>query len=184
MTYMPTILVLRHSLALANEQRILMGATLDSPLSEKGRELARQKGRFLRAEGFMPDRVYTSQLRRAKETVEIILAELDATPDVIELEGLNERDFGPYDGKPYEFVLDAVARYGNNPPGTEHTDAVLERVLLGLEQIRQETNGVTLVVTHSSPAMVMHEALLNPENLSRYWEMGDPPYCEGFVYEY
>ena len=181
---MAQLIVLRHSLAEANEQGILMGAKLDSPLSEKGQEIARQKGKALRAEKFAPDRVYTSQLQRAKQTAEIIVNELGAQPMVIELEGLNERDFGIYDGKPYKYVLEALEKEGDNPETVEPADVFIRRVTAALDIIKNETTGTTLVITHSNPAMVMQTALFNPDNLQRFWELGDPPYCGGFTYEF
>jgi broad specificity phosphatase PhoE len=180
---MPSITVIRHSLAIANEQGILMGAKLNSPLSEKGINVARAKGQTLKSKGFMPDKIFTSKLLRAKQTVKIIIQELGASVEIVELETLNERDFGEHDGKPYKFVLDAFDKYGENPPTIERVDHFVKRVVEALEQIKNETTGTTLVVSHSNPVMVMQMALFNPKKLSVFWELGDPAYCEGFEWQ-
>ena len=160
-----------------------MGSKLDSPLSEKGRALAAQKGESLKAEGFVPSKVYASKLMRAKQTADIILATLGVSVPVVELASLNERDFGKYDGKPYKHVLKAFDEEGANPETIESVDAFVSRVLEGYEYIKHEMNGATLVVTHSNPEMVMQAAALSPSNLQKFWELGDPPYCEGFTVE-
>ena len=181
---MANLTVLRHSLAIANEQGILMGTKLDSPLSENGIALARAKGAKLKAEAFVPDRVYTSKLKRAKETAEIILDVLGVSIEIIELESLNERDFGEHDGKPYKSVLDAFEKYGENPPTIEPVQPFIDRVSAALDQIKNDTTGTTLVVTHSNPVMVMQTAIYNPDNLLNFWELGDPANCEGFTYDF
>lgn len=181
---MASILVIRHSLALANEQGILMGAKFDSPLSDKGRLVARQKGERLRAEGFKPDKVYTSQLTRAKQTAEIITEQLGVHVTATALGALNERDFGAHDGKPYKSVLDAFEKYGQDPPTIETVTSFVSRVAGAWEQIKRETTGTTLVVTHSNPEMVMQTLTFNPADVMKFWELGDPAYCEGFVYEF
>jgi broad specificity phosphatase PhoE len=180
---MPSLTVMRHSLAVANEQGILMGAKLNSPLSEKGIDVAKTKSASLKAEGFKPDKVFTSKLTRAKQTAVVVLKELGIDVEIIELEALNERDFGDYDGKPYKFVLDAFNKHGDNPPSIEPVDAFIKRVIGAWDQIKKETTGATLVITHSNPVIVMQAAINNPESISRFWEIGDPGYCEGFVYD-
>ena len=181
---MAKLLVIRHSKARANEQGILMGIKLDSPLSENGITLAQKRGQELHSQSFVPDRVYTSKLKRAKQTAQIILDELGVTTEIIELTSLNERDFGEHDGKPYRFVLEAFEKYGENPPTIEAVRPFIDRILEGLTQIKEETSGTTLVVTHSNPVMVMQTALFNPGDLEHYWELGDPEYCQGFTYEF
>ena len=181
---MPSITVIRHSLAQANEQGVLMGAKLNSPLSEKGIELAKSKGMAFKNEGFAPDRVYTSQLLRAKQTADTILDTLGLTPPLVELADLNERDFGIHDGQPYKSVLDAFEKYGDNPPTIETVSAFVARVSQAWEQIKNETDGVTLVVTHSNPEMVLQCLAFYPDRVERFWELGDPAYCEGFIYEF
>jgi len=183
---MPQILFLRHAQAVANEQGILMGSSLkvDSPLSDKGIETARRKGGELRKASFVPDKVFCSKLNRSKQTTDIILEELGVKTEIIQLAELNERDFGQYDGKPYNFVLEAFEQHGDNPPTIEPVDAFEKRVIKGFETIKQQTTKTTLVVSHSNPVMVIQTYVYKPENLQNFWEQGDPDYCEGFIYDF
>jgi broad specificity phosphatase PhoE len=179
---MAKLIVLRHSKAVANEQGILMGAKLDSSLSENGVALARQRGKELLEEGFMPDIVYTSALKRAIQTAQIFLEELKSPAEIVQMEELNERDFGKYDGKPYKFVIEAFTKYGDNPPTVEPVKQFTDRVIKGLDTIRRNPQELTLVITHSNPVNVMRASLDNPKLIGKYWENGDPDYCQGFTH--
>ena len=66
---MPTLCLLRHSLTAANEKRLYSGAT-DLPLSERGREIARNAALRLN----LPAGAVTlsSGMRRADETLALI----------------------------------------------------------------------------------------------------------------
>jgi len=181
---MPSLTVIRHSLTIANEQGLLMGSRLNSPLSKKGVELARAKAISLKADGFIPERVYTSKLLRTQQTANIILEELGLKVEIIELEGLNERDFGIYDGKPIQELLDGFDEHGSNPPTVETVEHFVTRVVACLEQIKGESNTSTLIVTHNNTTNAMKAALFDPKNLLRYWETNDAEYCEGFTYTF
>lgn len=69
----------------------------DIPLTEKGRNEAKNAGESLR--GTEIDLAFTSKLIRAKETLEGILKVLEIDIPVIEAEELNERSYGIYTGK-------------------------------------------------------------------------------------
>lgn len=181
---MPEILVIRHSTAVANEQGILMGSKLDSPLSPKGLAIAKQKGQELLAQGFKPDTVYTSELKRSQQTAEAILAELGVKAQVQPLAALNERDFGEHDGKLYASVIQAFETYGPNPPTIEPVPDFIARVSGAWELVVKNTTGSTLVVTHSNPEMVLQTLTENPDSIEQFWALGDPAYCEGFKYTF
>ena len=161
-----------------------MGSGLNSGLSEQGVKLAQAKAMRLKADGFTPEKVYTSSLLRTKQTAEKILETLGLDLEIIELAGLNERDFGIYDGRPVQELLDGFDKHGPNPPTVETVDHFVTRIVECLEQIKKDTNNATLVVTHNNPVNVMKSALFNPENLQSYWETDNPDYCEGFTYSF
>jgi probable phosphoglycerate mutase len=181
---MPEILVLRHAKAIANEQHILMGSSLkmDSNLSELGIKMAHAKGAELRKAAFKPDRVYSSELARAKQTTEIILMELGLDLDITQLAALNERHFGQYEGRPTSFVIDAFDKYAPNPPSVEPTSEFIARVLDGFNKIKEEKVETILIVTHSNPLRVIEAAIFDPDGLQKFWKLGDPEYCQGFKY--
>jgi broad specificity phosphatase PhoE len=177
---MAKILIIRHSIAQANAEGIMMGSRVDSPLADTGIAIAKARGAAFREQGFKPDKVYCSTLSRAKQTAEIILQELDRNVPITQLAALNERDFGQYSGKPYRFALDAFEEYGADPPTVEPVDAFVKRVTDVFEHIKNEAVGTTLVVTHSNTEMVMRALVFRPAMVQKFWELGDPPYCEGF----
>ena len=161
-----------------------MGSRLNSPLSEKGKELAQIKALSLKKDGFVPAKVYTSRLLRTKQTAEIILEELGLDIEIVELKDLNERDFGKYDGRPVQELLDSFDNFGPNPPTVETVDHFIKRVVSCLEQIKNETKKSTLIVTHTNPVNVMKSALFEPKNLQTFWQTSNPEYCEGIVYNF
>jgi broad specificity phosphatase PhoE len=127
-----------------------MGSILNSPLLKKGMALARAKGLSLKASGYTPSKVYTSKLLRTRQTAEIILDALGLDIKPVELEWLNERDFGKYDGRPLQELLNGFDKYRPNPPTIETVEHFVERIARGLEHIQQESNSFTLIVTHSN----------------------------------
>lgn len=181
---MPQLNVIRHSLTIANEQGLLMGSILNSPLSEKGMALSRTKGLSLKASGYTPSKVYTSKLIRTKQTAETILDAIGSDISPVEQEWLNERDFGKYDGRPLQELLDGFDKYGPNPPTVETVEHFVERITKGLEHVQKESNGFTLIVTHSNVINVMKAILYNPGNVHKYWESDNPEYCEGFSHNF
>jgi len=72
------VIFVRHGESSYNVERRVQGFLDESTLTEKGREMARQVGVALKDLAF--DAAYTSPLRRAKDTAEIILSELRQPP--------------------------------------------------------------------------------------------------------
>lgn len=88
--------LLRHGDAAAPES--WAGTDDDRPLSPQGRRQAERLGRFLRSAGFRPDAIVSSPKLRARQTAELVAAEvgvavsiddgLAAGPGLREIEGL------------------------------------------------------------------------------------------------
>ena len=94
--------LVRHGQSEWNAMGMWTGDT-DVGLSAKGREEARVAARMLAAIPF--DYAYTSQLARAIETLDIMLAEMKRTDiPVTRYPALNERQYGIYTGKLKEDV--------------------------------------------------------------------------------
>ena len=72
------LVLLRHGESEWNKLNLFTGWT-DIDLSEKGREEAKQAGALLKNEGYDFDICYTSRLKRAIHTLNIVLDELDRT---------------------------------------------------------------------------------------------------------
>jgi 2,3-bisphosphoglycerate-dependent phosphoglycerate mutase len=126
----------RHGESTFNRDNLFTG-WIDAPLTEKGREEAKEIARKLYGHSF--DIAYTSKLNRAIESLHIVLEEtffLDV--QIIESEELNERHYGDLQGLNKE---ETALRYGLKqvnlwrrsynvvPPNGESLKDTAERVL-------------------------------------------------------
>lgn len=117
----------------------------DPPLTELGR---RQAFVAARAVGAV-DAIVSSDLARARETAEVIAAELGIGPVVVHA-SLRERDAGPWTGmtrREIEAEWPGYLERGERPPGYEQDEALLERVVPALLALEPAGEAV-LVVTH------------------------------------
>ncbi len=95
---MHKLVVIRHGESVWNKENRFTGWK-DIDLSEKGRTEAKAAGELLKAEGFEFDLAYTSVLKRAIRTLNIILDEMDTLwLPVIKNWRLNERHYGNLQG--------------------------------------------------------------------------------------
>lgn len=144
-------------------QAILCGQ-YDTPLTERGREQARQVGRMLAVRDDLAlDRAVSSTLSRARETLELLLAEfpralerLPASPTI------NERSLGEFEGLSEEEVYARHPEFRDDPrwnrfrddweqkaPGGESLGDVSRRAWRQIEQWLGDATGDLLVVSHS-----------------------------------
>ncbi len=92
------LVLVRHGESEWNKLNLFTGWT-DVSLTEKGRQEAAEGGRLLRQEGFDFDVCYTSYLKRAIHTLNIVLDEMDrAWLPVVKSWKLNERHYGALQG--------------------------------------------------------------------------------------
>ena len=124
-------MILRHGESEWNKENLFTGWA-DVDLSDTGRAEAAEAGRALAAEGLDFDLCYTSYLKRAIYTMNIVLAEMDRAwlPDVKSWR-LNERHYGALQGLNKS---ETAAKYGEDqvkiwrrsfdikPPALEETD--------------------------------------------------------------
>lgn len=95
---MATLVLLRHGESQWNQEDRFTG-WVDVPLSAKGVEEARRAGAALKAAGLRFDVAYTSALRRAQDTLAIVLEALGcADLPVVKDQALNERHYGDLQG--------------------------------------------------------------------------------------
>ena len=132
------LVLVRHGQSEWNKRNLFTGWR-DVELSERGIEEARRAGRALKEAGFTFDIAFTSALKRAQATLDIILDELGQSDIPIERDqALNERDYGDLAGLNKD---DARERWGEDqvhiwrrsydtrPPGGESLKDTAERVL-------------------------------------------------------
>jgi broad specificity phosphatase PhoE len=122
----------------------------DPPLNATGREQARLLAEQLRATPF--DAVYSSDLRRAFETAEIV-----AEPHGVEVvadPGLREIDVGSWSGLTRTEIEE---RFGLERLDGETREQHGARVLAAVERIAREHTGErVLVVTHGGTMRALH----------------------------
>lgn len=105
------LVLVRHGESTWNQENRFTGWT-DVGLSAKGVEEAREGGAYLRNQGFVFDVAYTSVLKRAIKTLDIILEELDlAWIPVYKNWRLNERHYGALQGLN---KAETAARFGED----------------------------------------------------------------------
>lgn len=95
---MKKIVLLRHGESIWNQENRFTGWT-DVDLTEKGMEEARRAGDLLKKEGFLFDKAYTSYLKRAVKTLNVVLDRMNL--DWIPVEKswrLNEKHYGALQG--------------------------------------------------------------------------------------
>jgi len=147
------IFLVRHGETEWNKQNRLQG-NLDSPLSRKGIRQAHEAKKSL--ERYVIDKAYVSPLKRARDTMEIILE--DRELEAVTIDNLREINLGPWEGKTRAETMqshpDEYLAFWENPdsfylPGADTFHALQQRVVKALESIfLKEKNKNVIVVSH------------------------------------
>jgi len=148
------VYLIRHGETLWNTEKRLQGQ-LDSPLTDAGVQQAALLAGKLSSVQF--DAVYSSDLRRARRTTEIIMAQFNPVPVTFD-ERIRERNFGLFQGLTWEEITEkypeeAAKELSGNPkncaPGGESKQQLLLRTRSFFEDIAlQQTNKKILVISH------------------------------------
>jgi 2,3-bisphosphoglycerate-dependent phosphoglycerate mutase len=184
-----TLILVRHGESEWNLKNLFTGWK-NPDLTDKGIEEARTAGRRLKAAGITPTVFYTSALRRAQHSLDLILEELGIVNLVITRDqALNERDYGDLSGLNKddarqkwgeEQVLIWRRSYDVPPPGGESLKDTAARTLPYYEKhiLPQVEAGETVLVAahgNSLRSMVMAIEQLTPEQiLKRELATGEP----------
>jgi len=155
-----TLVLVRHGATPHTAAKRFSGGLRSSNpgLSDEGRAQIRATADWLAPISEGVDAVVSSPVRRALESAEIIAERLGRTVDVEP--GFAEMEFGRWDGLTFTEVaeqdkagLDAwIGSLETAPPDGESFREVEERVLAGLERIREAHAGRTVVVvSHVTP---------------------------------
>jgi 2,3-bisphosphoglycerate-dependent phosphoglycerate mutase len=177
-----TLILVRHGESEWNLKNLFTGWK-NPDLTEKGVNEARNAGRKIKAGGLTPTVFYTSALKRAQHSLDLILEELSIVNLVIErdygdLSGLNKDDARAKWGE--EQVLIWRRSYDVPPPGGESLKDTAARTLPYYEKriLPQGEAGETVLVAahgNSLRSMVMAiEGLTPDEILKRELATGEP----------
>jgi len=184
-----TLILVRHGQSEWNLKNLFTGWK-NPELTEQGIEEARATGRKLKAAGMVPTVFYTSALRRAQHSLDLILEELGIVNLVITRDqALNERDYGDLSGLNKD---DARAKWGEEqvliwrrsydvpPPGGESLKDTAARTLPYYEKHilpDVEAGETVLVAAHGNSlrSIVMAIEKLTPDEiLKREIATGEP----------
>jgi len=145
-----TILIARHGETDWNVERRWQGWA-DQPLNDNGRAQAAVLAKQL--EGMPFDAVYTSDLKRAHETAEIVAAP-HGVPVVTDRD-LREIDVGSFSGLTHTEVME---RYNGERTDGETREQHSARVLAAVERLARDHAGERiLIVTHGGTVRALHD---------------------------
>ncbi len=179
------IYLIRHGETDQNKRKCLQGRT-DIELNEYGRELARQTAEGMKDIDF--DFIFSSPLKRARETAEIIRRERKI-PIIME-ERIQEISFGAYEGLcfakegfsiPDETFLNFFEKPEcyQTPPGGESFEQIISRTGAFLAELvsGQEYQDKTILL--STHGCALKAVLANARNtpISQFWGAGVHKNC-------
>jgi 2,3-bisphosphoglycerate-dependent phosphoglycerate mutase len=173
------LVLVRHGQSEWNLKNLFTGWR-DVDLTEQGIAEAKEAGRKLKAKGIVFDAAYTSALKRAQMTLDLMLTEMGQSGiPIVRDQALNERDYGELSGLNKD---DARKKWGDEqvhiwrrsydiaPPGGESLRDTLARTLPYYVQeiLPAVLQGKRTVVTahgNSLRALVMVLEKLSPEGI-------------------
>jgi 2,3-bisphosphoglycerate-dependent phosphoglycerate mutase len=188
-----TLILVRHGQSEWNLKNLFTGWR-DPDLTEQGIAEARSAGRRLKAANYMPDYCFTSTLKRAQHTLDLMLEEMQVGDMTITRHhALNERDYGDLSGLNKD---DARRKWGEEqvhlwrrsydvpPPGGESLKDTAARAVPYYRStiLPMVMSGKTILVSahgNSLRALVMEIEGLTPEQiLKRELATGQPTIYE------
>lgn len=183
------LILVRHGQSEWNLKNLFTGWK-NPGLTEQGISEAKEAGKLLKSRGYEIEVCYTSALKRAQHTLDLMLEEMGITNmTIIRNQDLNERDYGDLAGLNKD---DAREKWGDEqvhiwrrsydtpPPGGESLKDTADRVLPYYKreiEPRVLDGGTILVAAHGNSlrALVMALEGLSPEEiLKREIETGKP----------
>ena len=176
---MSKLILIRHGQSEWNELNLFTGWK-NPGLTKKGEKEATDAGRLLREKEIIFDIAFTSALKRAQDTLTIILKEIDQTSlKIIKDQSLNERDYGDLSGLNKD---EARKKWGEDkvhqwrrsfdipPPGGESLRNTADRVLPYYESniVPKINEGLNILITahgNSLRSLVMHIDKISPRDI-------------------
>lgn len=165
------LLLVRHGESETNAANAFSGRA-DPSLTAKGREQATRVGQKLIALDLQPDRVFTSEMKRCRETTGLILDAAARGDMPVDCNAaLNERDYGALTGldkkaAAVQFGEEQIRRwrrsYAEAPPNGESLQGTAARVLAYYVRTILPnilSGGTTLIVSHGNTLRALIMAL-------------------------
>ena len=173
------LVLVRHGQSEWNAKNLFTGWK-DPSLTEKGIKEAKNAGEKIKEKNISFDIHFTSELKRAQLTGEIILSEINQNSiETIKNIALNERDYGDLSGlnkdesreKWGEEQIHIWRRsFDQPPPGGESLKDTADRVIPYYEKVIEpylEKNKNILICAHGNSlrALVMHIEAISPDEI-------------------
>lgn len=151
---MHSIYFVRHGETVWNVENKICGMT-DSPLTEHGREQAKQTGELVKNSGLHIDEILYSPLSRAADTAKTI-AEATGIP-AREEPRLREQCFGKYEGTPRDGAEFKISKthFVDRYDGGESMLQLAQRLYNLLDELKADTSKTYLLVAHNGIARVV-----------------------------
>ena len=151
---MHSIYFARHGETVWNVENKICGMT-DSPLTEKGRQQARELGQKVKESGVHIDEILYSPLSRAADTAKAVAA-ATGLPARCEPR-LREQCFGKYEGTPRDGAEFRISKthFADRYDGGESMMQLAQRIYNLLDELRQDENKTYLLVAHNGIARVV-----------------------------
>lgn len=189
---MITVYIMRHGETDWNKEMRLQGKS-DVPLNAFGRYLAEKTRDGMREISF--DAIYTSPLKRARETAEIVSR---GDIPVLADERLSEFGFGTYEGKsvskgPGGIQDENFWNFFHAPElykaqnGAEEIEAGVERFRAFFDALlnNPENDGKTfLISTHGAAMGAMVNRIFKGRDLAHIWHKAVPKNCGVYAFRY
>lgn len=155
------VFLVRHGETPWNARGLYQGHS-NIPLNNMGRQQARVAAQKMMAEGI--SHIYTSDLRRARETAAIIQEQVGCKR-VTTLENLRELNFGAWEGLTFGAIQEKYPQLAQClltrpekviPPGGEDVSTLSDRIKKSWNDIiLHNSTGTIAVVTHAGPIRIL-----------------------------
>ena len=177
--------LIRHGETDWNKVKKLQGKS-DIPLNAFGEHLAEETAEALAMVPF--DLAYTSPLKRARRTAELVLGERDIP--ILDEKRIEEMGFGIYEGlickegaseipdPEFFYFFHAPEKY-HPPKGGESFEDVLKRTGDFLEELRQDParSGQTILIATHGAALCALLCHIKGEDVKDFWGLGVHKNC-------
>ncbi len=180
------IYVMRHGETDYNKEGRLQG-WVDNPLNDYGVLLAEETGKGMKEAGIKFDAAFSSSLKRAKKTAEIVLEKTGCGDVDVQIDDrIIEINMGDWEGKkfkPGEAEIDTVEvrKFFDNPlkggsfPGGEGVRDAMVRTQEFLRELAEKDYKSVLVSSHGCAVRAMLNFMYEEPN--RFWQGRVPLNC-------
>ncbi|MDY6103595.1 MAG: histidine phosphatase family protein [Acetatifactor sp.] len=153
----------RHGQTVWNVENKICGAT-DSPLTEAGRNQAKEVAEKILAEGLHIDEILYSPLSRARDTA-MEISKVIGVPARVEVR-LVEQDFGKWEGTARNGEAFRLAKqsFATSNEGGESMLKLCQRIYNLMDELKKEPDKVRLLVAHNGIARAVQSYFTDMTN--------------------